>query len=59
VNQECTFWVTDSEVSPGSVARDIFINGTRLEDVRATVNAFTGTIEESAVFRISRSGRVF
>lgn len=58
-NTECVFWIADAEVSAGAVARDIFVNGTRLEDVRSVINAVTGATEESAVFRLTRSGRVF
>ncbi len=59
VNTECVFWVSDAEVSAGAVARDVFVNGTRLEDVRSVINAVTGAVDESAHFRITRNGRVF
>ncbi len=53
---ECTFSVLDAEVSPNEVARDIYVNGTRIRVESATTSS--GVVEHG-LFKVSKDGRVY
>jgi hypothetical protein len=55
---ECTFWVNDEEVSEESVARDIYVSGTRIRVERLT-DGVTGGTMETGRFEVSEDGRVY
>jgi hypothetical protein len=53
-----TVYVYDREVSAEQVARDIYVNGTRIR-VETVVNSVTGGVMEYGKFKVGKTGSVY